>query len=55
MAAFVVLLVVVWGVGFLWFRGDLGNGKDAKPTAKSPANERTKPGRDAECQRVGGP
>ena len=23
MAAFVVLLVVVWGGGFLWFRGDL--------------------------------
>ncbi len=29
--AFAVLLVAVWGVGFLWFRGDLGPG--ASPTA----------------------
>jgi len=28
MAAFVVLLVAVWGVGFLWLRGDLGPGSD---------------------------
>jgi Endonuclease/Exonuclease/phosphatase family len=34
MAAFVVLLVAVWGVGFLWFRGDL-SASSGKPEAKS--------------------
>ena len=31
MAAFVVLLVVVWGAGFLWFHGDL------KPSSDKPS------------------
>jgi hypothetical protein len=41
MAAFVVLLVVVWGVGFLWVHGDLKRGDDqpaasqAKPSASA--------------------
>jgi hypothetical protein len=34
MAAFVVLLVVVWGGGFLWFKGGLKPGSD-KPSAAS--------------------
>ncbi len=39
MAAFAVLLVVVWGVGFLWFRGDLDWHADASsnPQAQSQA------------------
>ena len=36
MAAFVVLLVAVWGGGFLWFRGDLSLGSD-EGSAASPA------------------
>jgi hypothetical protein len=36
MAAFVVLLIAVWGGGFLWFRGDLSPGSD-KGSAKSSA------------------
>jgi len=37
MAAFVVLLVAVWGVGFLWFRGDIGPSSDkgTEPQAKA--------------------
>jgi hypothetical protein len=34
MAGFVVLLIAVWGVGFLWVHGDLKPGSD-KPEAKS--------------------
>jgi hypothetical protein len=34
MAAFVVLLVAVWGLGFAWFRGDL-TGTPAKAQARS--------------------
>jgi hypothetical protein len=43
MAAFVVLLVAVWGVGFLWVRGDLSPGPEkadaavATPTPKASA------------------
>jgi hypothetical protein len=37
MAAFVVLLVAVWGVGFLWFRGDLSPGPDKAEAAKPKA------------------
>jgi hypothetical protein len=40
MAAFVVLLVAVWGGGFLWFRGDLSFGSD-KPEAKGSARPTT--------------
>ena len=35
MAAFVVLLVAVWGVGFLWFRGDLKPDSDKGAEAKA--------------------
>jgi hypothetical protein len=35
MAAFVVLLVAVWGVGFMWFRGDFRS--DDRPAASSSA------------------
>ncbi len=44
MAAFVVLLVLVWGVGFLWVHGDLKRGDDkpaasgAKPSASPSAS-----------------
>jgi hypothetical protein len=34
MAAFVVLLVAVWGVGFLWFRGDLDFGAEPASAGK---------------------
>ena len=35
MAAFAVLLVVVWGLGFLWFRGDLSFDTAKETTAKA--------------------
>ena len=35
MATFGVLLVVVWGVGFLWFRGDLSFSTANEPEAKA--------------------
>ncbi len=35
MAAFVVLLVAVWGVGFLWVRGDLTPGPDKADAANA--------------------
>ncbi len=35
MAAFVVLLVAVWGVGFLWVRGDLTAGSDKADAASA--------------------
>jgi hypothetical protein len=40
MAAFVVLLVVVWGGGFLWFKGDLkpGSDKGSDKTSNAAAN-----------------
>ena len=40
MALFAVVLVVVWGVGFLWVQGDLKPGKPVagKPAATSPAD-----------------
>ncbi len=34
MAAFVVLLIAVWGFGFLWFRGDLSSASDKLPEAR---------------------
>ena len=37
MAAFVVLLVVVWGGGFLWFKGGLNPGSDKPADASSQA------------------
>ena len=37
MAAFVVLLVVVWGGGFLWFKGGLKPGSDKPSDASSQA------------------
>jgi hypothetical protein len=49
MATFVVLLVVVWGVGFLWFRGDLHLGSDdasasrAEPSATPSAKASSLP------------
>ena len=45
MAAFVVLLVAVWGLGFMWVRGDLGPSTD-----KVSASNADAPGeRVAEC------
>jgi hypothetical protein len=50
MATFVVLLVVVWGGGFLWFRGDLkpssgkAPDKDATASAEARARQATDPG-----------
>jgi hypothetical protein len=41
MAAFVVLLVAVWGVGFLWFRGDLSG--SAKASRATQAQAQAKP------------
>ena len=40
MAAFVMLLVVVWGVGFLWIRGDLSRSADT-PSAARPTTAAT--------------
>ncbi len=44
MAAFVLLLVAVWGVGFLWFRGDLkpsaGAGREPTPAVSASTNPR---------------
>src|SRR4051794_35834731 len=42
MAAFVVLLVAVWGVGFLWFRGDL------KPSSDKPSDKTSQARAEAE-------
>jgi hypothetical protein len=35
MAGFVVLLVAVWGIGFLWIRGDLSLGGDRATSARA--------------------
>lgn len=46
MAAFVVLLIAVWGGGFLWFRGDIGPGSDQasdKPSAAKADPEPSEP------------
>ena len=45
MAAFVVLLVAVWGVGFLWVRGDL----DPSADKVSASNADAKDERVAQC------
>src|SRR5689334_1213073 len=48
MAAFVVLLVAVWGVGFLWFRGDLKPSSDKPSDKTSQAKAEAKPSASAE-------
>ena len=43
MAGFVVLLVVVWGVGFLWVRGDLDPSSDKVTASKPQASKSATP------------
>jgi hypothetical protein len=43
MAAFVVLLVAVWGVGFLWVRGDLKPGPDRADAARADTSKTADP------------
>jgi hypothetical protein len=47
MVAFVVLLVVVWGGGFLWFRGDLKPSSDKGSDHDSHARAEAKPSESA--------
>jgi hypothetical protein len=43
MVGFVVLLVAVWGGGFLWFRGDLNPGSDKPSAAKADSRPSKEP------------
>jgi hypothetical protein len=43
MAAFIVLLAAVWGVGFLWIRGDLDFSADKAPTASTEPSASAEP------------
>ncbi len=45
MAGFVVLLVAVWGVGFLWVRGDLDPSSDKVAASKPQASKSATPAR----------
>ena len=45
MAAFVVLLVAVWGLGFMWVRGDLDPSTDKVSASNADAEDK----RVAEC------
>lgn len=47
MAAFVVLLVAIWGVGFLWFRGDLDFGSERASARKAEPSATTTPSASA--------
>ena len=47
MAAFVVLLVAVWGVGFLWFRGDLAPGSDRAAAGRTQGSGAASPSAQA--------
>ena len=54
MAAFVVLLVAVWGVGFLWVRGDLDRSPDPA-AAGTPPSASPKPSASASASAKPGP
>ncbi len=43
MAAFVVLLVAVWGLGFMWVRGDLDPSADKVSASNADAKESASP------------
>src|SRR4051794_40950247 len=47
MVAFVVLLVAIWGGGFLWFKGGLGPGSDKGAAASSSPEGTAQPGTSA--------
>ena len=50
MAAFVVLLVAVWGLGFMWVRGDLDPSADKVSASNADAKDKASP--SASPQRV---
>ena len=43
MAAFVVLLVAVWGLGFMWVRGDLDPSADKVSSSNADAKDNASP------------